>query len=525
MAELIKNIPEKFKEYWSKQTKKKKTLTIILFAAVIILCAVIIYFLNRPEYAVLYSGLSDSEAGEIYRKLTESDYDVKVGDNGVLYVLKKDEHKIRLELAAEGYPKSGLNYDIFSKSSGFGTTQYEKRKYMQFQLQDRLQDTIKSIDLISDAVVTLNIPDNDSVVLKGDKKPTTASVLIKTKNNVKLAREQVDAIVALVSKSVEGLEEENVTVIDQNMTILNKSNSTDPVYPGTQYDLQNQVATKLEEQILNMLEPIFGFGKIVTGVNVRLNFDRQTTESIRFEPVIGDDGIIISLTELIEIRKKIGEDGGGVGQDPNGGAPGYVDPDDESIDYHKISRTVNYEVNQIIERLEKAQGQIEDLTVSVVIDSSDANEEVLANVRQIVANAVGVDAKYVEVSSMEFTGKKSFEAMFEESRRMQEELLRKQRERTMTIVIVIASMVVLLALVFFVSMAARRASERRRQQQEELMKFYEEQARRQTEEANNTIDFDIFDEHKTDYRDAITKFFRKNPEIFIQLIRNWLNEE
>lgn len=221
MSELIKNIPEKLKEYWSKQSKKKKTMTIVLFAAVILLCAVTIYLINKPEYAVLYSGLSDSEAGEIYRKLTEDDYDVKVGDNGVLYVPKKFENKIRLELAAEGYPKSGLNYDIFSKSSGFGTTQYEKKKYMQFQLQDRLQDTIKSIDLISDAVVTLNIPDNDSVVLKGDKKPTTASVLIKTKKNVKLAREQVDAIVALVSKSVEGLEEENVTVIDQNMTILN----------------------------------------------------------------------------------------------------------------------------------------------------------------------------------------------------------------------------------------------------------------------------------------------------------------
>ena len=126
-------------------------MTIVLFAAVILLCAVTIYLINKPEYAVLYSGLSDSEAGEIYRKLTEDDYDVKVGDNGVLYVPKKFENKIRLELAAEGYPKSGLNYDIFSKSSGFGTTQYEKKKYMQFQLQDRLQDTIKSIDLISDA--------------------------------------------------------------------------------------------------------------------------------------------------------------------------------------------------------------------------------------------------------------------------------------------------------------------------------------------------------------------------------------
>ena len=103
---MIKNIPEKLKEYWSKQSKKKKTMTIVLFAAVILLCAVTIYLINKPEYAVLYSGLSDSEAGEIYRKLTEDDYDVKVGDNGVLYVPKKFENKIRLELAAEGYQRA-----------------------------------------------------------------------------------------------------------------------------------------------------------------------------------------------------------------------------------------------------------------------------------------------------------------------------------------------------------------------------------------------------------------------------------
>ena len=148
----------------------------------------------------------------------------------------------------------------------------------------------------------------------------------------------------------------------------------------------------------------------------------------------------------------------------------------------------------------------------------------MTNVRQIVANAVGVDAKYVEVTTMEFAGQKSFEAMFEESRKMQEELFRKQRERTTTIVIVIASAIVLLALIVFISMAARRASERRRLQQEELMRFYEEQARRQMEEDDN-LNFDMIDGQRTDYRDAISKFFRKNPEVFVQLIRNWLNEE
>lgn len=525
MVELLKNVPEKLKEYWSKQTKNKKITIIVLFVSVILLSVLTIYLLNKTEYSVLYSGLSDSEAGEIYRRLVEDNYDVKVGKNGVLYVPKKYENQIRLEMAAEGYPKSGLNYDIFENGIGFGTTEFEKQKYMQFQLQDRLQDTIRSIDLISDAIVTLTIPDNSNAVIKGDKQPTTASVLIKAKNNATITNEQVDAIVQLVAKSVAGLKEENITIIDQDMRILNRSNSQEnTISPGTQYELQQQVALNLENQIKNMLEPVFGYGNIVTGVNVRLNFDKQSTESIKFEPVIGDDGIIVSLTELTEIKKNLNNNGGSAGQDSNGGSPGYVDEDDENIDYKKISRTVNYEVNQIIERVEAAQGQIEDLSVSVVIDTDKGDEELINNIKTIVANAVGVDSKYVVVQTMLFAGKKSITDLFEQSEKLRKEMLEKEKSRTIILILVVVSIVLVLFIVFLVIIVSRRTKERQRQQEEEIKKIFEEQAAKRGEREDYSIDFDSIS-GKEDYKESISQFYKKNPEMFVQLIRNWLNEE
>lgn len=523
MIELFKNIPSKLKEYWSKQTKNRKIAIIVLFASIMLISFLSIYLLNRTEFSVLYSGLSDSEAGEIYRKLVENNYDVKVGKNGVLYVPKKYENRIRLELAAEGYPKSGLNYDIFENGIGFGTTEYEKQKYMQFQLQDRLQDTIRSIDLISDAIVTITIPDNSSAVIKDDKQPTTASVLIKTKNNATITNDQVEAIVQLVSKSVVGLKEENITIIDQNMRILNHKNLQDTISPGNQYDLQKQISANLEKQIKDMLEPVFGYGNIVTGVNVKLNFDRQSTESIRFEPVIGDDGIIVSLTELTEIRKNLGQSGGSAGQDSNGGSPGYVDSDD-NIDYQKITRTVNYEVNQIIERVEAAQGQIEDLSVSVVIDMEKGDEELINSITAIVANAVGVDSQYVVVQTMLFAGKKSINDLFEQSEKLRQELLEKGKIRNLIIAVLIPSLVFIAVIVIILIAVSKKAKARQRQQEEEIQRIYAEQANRVNEHDNMYIDFDSIT-GKEDYQQAISRFYRKNPEIFVQLIRNWLNEE
>ena len=93
----------------------------------------------------------------------------KVDDNGTIYVPSRDEARLKMQLAAEGYPKESLTYDIFSGVSGLMTTDYEKKQYLIFQLQDRLQDAIKTLSGVNNAIVTLNIADDNSFVLKKDE--------------------------------------------------------------------------------------------------------------------------------------------------------------------------------------------------------------------------------------------------------------------------------------------------------------------------------------------------------------------
>jgi flagellar M-ring protein FliF len=323
VAEILKKVSGQVTSFWTGLSKKKKIGFVVLMSLIIILTILTVALLNRTEYSVLYSGLTDQEAGEIYTKLTESGTVAKVGKNGTILVPKNQEDRLRISLAAEGYPKTALNYDIFKNSTGFGTTEYEKQKYMQFQLQDRLQETIKSIDLVEDAIVTITIPDNNSVVLKEDKKPSTASVLLKLKNNAKLSPQQVYAITELVSKSVPGLTSENITIVDQRMQVLNQNTETEFSQAGSLLELERQVEENFKNQLLGLLEPVFGYGKVVAGVNVRLDFDKRTTESVKFEPVVDDEGLAVSLNRLEEVSKQKST-GTPAGQDPNGGAPVYA---------------------------------------------------------------------------------------------------------------------------------------------------------------------------------------------------------
>jgi flagellar M-ring protein FliF len=515
VAEILKKVSGQVTSFWTGLSKKKKIGFVVLMSLIIILTILTVALLNRTEYSVLYSGLTDQEAGEIYTKLTESGTVAKVGKNGTILVPKNQEDRLRISLAAEGYPKTALNYDIFKNSTGFGTTEYEKQKYMQFQLQDRLQETIKSIDLVEDAIVTITIPDNNSVVLKEDKKPSTASVLLKLKNNAKLSPQQVYAITELVSKSVPGLTSENITIVDQRMQVLNQNTETEFSQAGSLLELERQVEENFKNQLLGLLEPVFGYGKVVAGVNVRLDFDKRTTESVKFEPVVDDEGLAVSLNRLEEVSKQKST-GTPAGQDPNGGAPVYAAEDESETVYEKVSNTVNYEVNQTRELIEKSQGEIKDLTVSVVIDYED-DPLVLDQVRKVVSGAMGIEPDSVVVQAMKFNGVREFEDLFGTQAPAKDEARNRNRA--------IATYAILGLLLICIFIVLLKLSDRGRAID---TTDWDETAEEKTDEIqeDRTVIPEINAKHGGTaemYRQQIEQFYRSNKDIVIRLIKSRLN--
>lgn len=510
MPDRLGSIKTQLNEFWDGIEKRSKNRIIIITIVSVIALGILIGFLSRTEYVVLYSQLDSIEAAEIYGKLEDLKATPKLEGTSTIMVPKEKEARLRMELTREGYPKSGFNYDLFLDKSGLGQTDDEKRTLEIYQLQERLAQSIKILDGVEDAVVTIAMAKDDTFVLKNDKVPTTVAVIIRPQLGYEISPEQAKNIEMLVSKSVPGLIGENISIIDTNMNILNVDTDNDMQDISNHFILQQQLEDKLKRQVDNLLEPVFGYKKIATSINVRLNFDKRTTESVQFEPVVDDEGIIISREELRERVQNI-QNAGVAGEYEN--TTQYPElAEGERGSYDKNQSTINYEVNEMKELIEEQQGKIEDLTISVVIDDEDLDLQTIEQVRELVTMAIGTDLTKVAVHSMKF------------DTTFQDDLMRgfedRERRDGASIWLIIAGAVFIIVVTIIVINHLHR---RQRAQLEEEMAREEVIVMADESESMDYMQIEI--EERDEVKKQIIGLVDQNPETVAQLLRNWLNED
>lgn len=508
MALALDTIKQQLNQYWEKLTSAQKKAFIVGATALLAIIVLASLLLSRQEYVVLYSGLDSQEVAEIYSRLKELNVEPKVQGTSTILVPKDREVELRMQLTSEGYPKTGFNYDIFLQNSNFGQTDEEKRALLIMQLQERLSQAIKFLDGVEDAVVTIAMPKDDAFVLKSQQVPVTASVIIKTKPGYSISASQANNIVRLVAKSVPGLKEENVTVIDTNMNVLTGTGAEEEEMVGTQFELEHRLEDRIRDQVISLLEPVFGYRKVVATVNVKLNFDKRTTESVRFEPVVDEDGIIASREVLREkVRNAI--PGGVVGETSN--TTQYPELESaESGTYDRTHEIVNYEVNEIKEILEQQQGKVEDLSISVIIDNEFLSPQILTQVKELVAAAVGTDISRVVVQNMKFDTS------------LQEQLLegfeRRQDQRPEWLywsVPLSVAFAVIVAFIVVMRMRSRRIQLETATAQEILA---------QEPQQPSTLELELTNEYD-EIKKRLERLVTERPEAVAQLLRNWLSEE
>ncbi|NLW12434.1 MAG: flagellar M-ring protein FliF, partial [Clostridiaceae bacterium] len=223
IANSFKGIGTKIKEFWQKYNASQKRMMIVLSVVVIVLLAFVVWFLNQTQYGVLYSNLEAGEAGQIVQQLEEMGVSVKTkGDNTVL-VPQDQVDRLRMEMAASGLPENSANLNILEQGSGFGITEEDKAVYRRYQLQQDLQNAIKTFSSVADARVSLITQSESSFVIQDRVTPATAAVLLTLRPGAELSEQNVRAISALVQRSVPNLTKDNITVIDSQMNVLSSN--------------------------------------------------------------------------------------------------------------------------------------------------------------------------------------------------------------------------------------------------------------------------------------------------------------
>src|SRR4051812_12635910 len=233
---------------------------------------------SKPNYTPLFSNLQPSDAAAVTQKLTSEKVPFKLADGGATVMVPQNQvYQQRLNLSASGLPTGGTQgYSLLDKQ-GITTSEFRQRVDYQRALEGELSKTISVIDGVAAATVHLVIPPDD--VFANDASKPSASVLIQNVPGKTIGPGQVQAVVHLVSSSVEGLDPDSVTVADAKGTLLSA--------PGTgglaasMGDARAQQTRTYEDNVSkslqDMLATVIGPGHSVVRVTADLDFDQRST--------------------------------------------------------------------------------------------------------------------------------------------------------------------------------------------------------------------------------------------------------
>lgn len=422
MNEKIKSAVTTVKTKWTDASRMAKILIISIPIVVIAIIIVLCIILNNTgkNTAVLFSGLSNSEAGEIASAIQALDGapEVTVNAKGDVIVPAERADSIRMQMWAQGYPKSTTNYDIWDNGVDLWSTDMDKREIKRQQLETRLGSTISSMDKIQAATVNLTLPETSNYVISTEKGDSQCAVFLQLRSDAEpLTNAEVRAIYRGVTTSVEGLTNENVSVMDSKM---NSYEWVDPELDNVDDDedksgvdvarkrleFEREFVQVLKDGLGEMFTKMYGENGFAFNVSARLNYDAKDVESTQYQPVDGTNAGVINHQDQVNEGGKLDEDGGVVGVTPNADtSPDYPTitglEDGQTFYYNK--NEIQYSVSNIKETVKKDGYSIDALTVGLVVNQTNMTQAEREALQSIVANAAGTTLDYVSVYNLPFS--------------------------------------------------------------------------------------------------------------------------
>ncbi|MEH6459586.1 flagellar basal-body MS-ring/collar protein FliF [Chitinimonas sp. JJ19] len=360
----------------------RKILTIAVIAAVVAALVIGVLWARDPGYKILFANISDKDGGQIVQILQQQNIPYKLEPGGVISVPAEMVHAARLQLASQGLPKGGtVGFELLDNQK-FGISQFGEQVNYQRAVEGELARSIESLSAVASARIHLAMP-KQTVFLREQQKPT-ASVLLTLHPGRALDGAQIAGIIHLVSSSVPDLPIKNVTVVDQDGSLL--SNMPDLLNGGNGSLNQRQMAlvaqqeSLLSERIQKILEPIVGKDNVKAEVTVQMDFSEVEQASETFKPNSPPNASAIRSEQSSEGAGANASQPSGVpgalSNQPPGAAsapitlpnpPGVTVNNAPSSTSHK-EMTRNYEVDKTVAHVRQQVGVLKRVNAAVVVN-------------------------------------------------------------------------------------------------------------------------------------------------------------
>jgi flagellar M-ring protein FliF len=355
-----------FREFFKNlgPTKRLSVLTVSVIALAAI--AMMVFMVSGKDYEPLFTNIPTDQIATIVAKLNEKNVPYQLKDDGKTIAVPKDLlHSTQMTLMSEiGSPRMGnIGLELFDKQD-FGINSYAQKINHQRALQGELMRAINTLTAVKQSKVILAMPAKKTFLEEGGK--PSASVVVELQQGKELSPEQVRGIRYLVANAVEGMDADRVTVLDERGKVLTRENNGATGGTDEIMDLKQKVESEMESRIETILGKVVGNAKVVAKVDASLQHKIITSVEESVDP------------EKTAIRSQQSEEESldGARVNPTGvpgsrsNLPGAEDAQQQGFkqDVKKEIKTTNFEVPKIVRNIKEAAGDIERLSVAVVVD-------------------------------------------------------------------------------------------------------------------------------------------------------------
>jgi flagellar M-ring protein FliF len=418
---------KQFLKFWTELGNNQKVSLILATVGVIAAMAALVVWSGKPQMVMLYGGIDSKDMSEVVKALDDQSipYEIKSGNS--IYVSKENVYKVRMDLASKGVPAGGsVGYEIFDRN-GFGVSDFVQRTNYARALQGELQRTIMQLRGVRSARVMIVTPQNRLMV---NDKParSTASVMVDTGGKT-LEPDAVNSIRFLVANSVEGLDVNDVVVVDANGLALSQDLAQDKVVGAAsgQFKFRKNLEDYFTGKVETMLAKVVGPQNVVARVSVELDTQAVSMTEDKFDPngqVVRSQTTNDETNRTVEVKTSAPAAAGAAANAPApdpaaAAATVAAEPPHNSTEGVRKNKTVNYEINHSRTETVKAPGNVRRISAAVFVaqkfteqngqrTATPRTPEELERLRQMIVQAIGVEEgtganeRYVTLEEADF---------------------------------------------------------------------------------------------------------------------------
>ncbi len=393
----LMNLVAKIQAVWQRLGVVQRALLIAISVAFVLVGLLLLNWASQPDMRVLYSDLSPEDASKITEKIREKDiaYELR-GAGTTIYVPREHVSELRLDMAREGLPTGGQLGNSWLDKGKIGDSPIIQDLKRKRGIEEELAKSVQMIEGVVYARV--HIVTAERTLFTSDAGNTSASVVLRMQPGYRMSNLNIAAITHLVSSGVEGLDTENVTVVDSQGNLLSSGSDAGMATGAeTVQDYRERVEQSLSSEVEELLTAALGAGRAKVKVSAVIDMNSVSTITEEYDPT----GKVTKKEEITTGAEPVssGQAGGA------GAATGMKK--DETI-------MTEYEVGRIVKQETVLPGTVKSLSVAAMVDLSveDANGTAgaqaativpLSDVEEIIMKSLGLkDTSNVKVINVKF---------------------------------------------------------------------------------------------------------------------------